>query len=139
MQIFCRYFDRQFTYLQISATFMQIFCRYVDRQLTYLQLLCRYFADMLTDNQHICKISATFMQIFCRYCRPCCSYDAVLQQICDRYLQTFYIYVSLVRVYFYSFTYLMPVSIYFVPPNDPRICTVISFEKRLITVKVKPI
>jgi hypothetical protein len=29
----------------------------------------------------------------------------------------------------------MPVSIYFVPPNDPRICTVISFEKRLITVK----
>ena len=30
----------------------------------------------------------------------------------------------------------MPVSIYFVPPNDPRICTVISFEKRLITVKV---
>ena len=56
---------------------MQIFCRYVDRQLTYLQ------------------ISATFMQIFCRYC---CSYAAVLQQICDRYLQTFYIYVSLVRV-----------------------------------------
>jgi hypothetical protein len=48
----------------------------------------------LTDNQHICKISATFMQIFCRYCRPCCSYAAVLQQICDRYLQTFYIYVS---------------------------------------------
>ena len=79
MQIFCRYFDRQLTYLQISATFMQIFCRYVDRQLTYLQ------------------ISATFMQIFCRYCRPCCSYAAVLQQICDRYLQTFYIYVSLVR------------------------------------------
>ena len=40
-------------------------------------------------------MSATFMQIFCRYCRPCCSYAAVLQQICDRYLQTFYIYVSL--------------------------------------------
>ena len=38
--------------------------------------------------------------------------------------------------YFYSFTYSMPVSIYFVPPNDPRICTVIPFEKRLITVEV---
>jgi hypothetical protein len=63
---------------------MQIVCRYVDRQLTYLQ------------------ISATFMRIFCRYCRPCCSYAAVLQQICDRYLQTFYIYVSLVRVSFHS-------------------------------------
>jgi hypothetical protein len=30
----------------------------------------------------------------------------------------------------------MPVSIYFVTPNDPRICTVVSFEKRLIAVKV---
>jgi hypothetical protein len=29
--IFCRYFDRQLTYLQISATFMQIFSRYVGR------------------------------------------------------------------------------------------------------------
>jgi hypothetical protein len=60
---------------------------------------------MLTDNQHICKISATFMQIFCRYCRPCCSYTAVLQQICDRYLQTFYIYVSLYYKYFISTKY----------------------------------
>ena len=34
-----------------------------------------------------------------------------------------------------TLTYLMPVSIYFVPPNDPRICTVISSEERLITVK----
>jgi hypothetical protein len=100
VQIFCRYFDRQLTYLQISATFMQIVCRYVDRQLTYLQISATFmqiFCRYVRDNQHICKISATFMQIFCRYCRPCCSYAAVLQQICDRYLQTFYIYVSLVR------------------------------------------
>jgi hypothetical protein len=93
--------------INISAKYLQFLCRYFADMLTdnwhickYLQLLCRYFADMLSDNQHICKISATFMQIFCRYCRPCCSYAAVLQQICDRYLQTFYIYVSLVRVHY---------------------------------------
>ena len=86
-------------YLHISAIFMQIFADiYNDRYLTYLQ------------------ISATFMQIFCRYCRPCCSYAAVLQQICDRYLQTFYIYVSLVRVssinrYYNSNTYSIQIQL----------------------------
>ena len=102
MQIFAEYWQ----IINISAKYLQFLCRYFADILTdnwhickYLQLLCRYFADMLTDNQHICKISATFMQIFCRYCRPYCSYAAVLQQIYDRYLQTFHIYVSLVRDY----------------------------------------
>jgi hypothetical protein len=32
-------------------------------------------------------------------------------------------------VYFYSFTYLTPVTIYFVPPNDPRMHCDLFWEK----------
>ncbi len=98
-KILCRHVHRLYTYLPISASFMQIFYRYVDRQFTYLQKICKsmqIFYRYLTDNLHICKISAKCMQIFCRYPRSCCSYAAELPHICDRYLQTFCRYVSLV-------------------------------------------
>ena len=75
-----------------------------------MQLLCRYLADILKKVVHICKISANVMHLWCRYGQTHYRQSAVLSQICGRYLQIFYIYVSLVRVVINTYTTVYELS-----------------------------